>query len=244
MLRRVFDHVTIRVADRAASRAFYEVLLGAPTHAGGDFDEWDDFSLAADGPVTRSLHVGFVARSRSDVDERWQRAIDAGYRSDGEPGPRPQYTPDYYGGFLLDPDGNSAEVVSHGEPRTNRIDHLWIGVSDLSAAKRFWATVAPVLGIRIEHERETRFHVTGPDGSFALVADGRPPTEHVHLAFPVDDDAAVAGFHALATAAGYDDNGGPGERPQYHRGYVAAFVLDPDGNNIEAVNHHRGRTAS
>ena len=74
---------------------------------------------------------------------------------------------------------------------------------------------------------------------FALVADGREPTEHLHLAFPVPDDATVAEFHRTALEAGYRDNGAPGERPQYHAGYVGAFVLDPDGNNIEAVNHNR-----
>jgi catechol 2,3-dioxygenase-like lactoylglutathione lyase family enzyme len=53
------------------------------------------------------------------------------------------------------------------------------------------------------------------------------------------DDATVQAFHAAATGAGYRDNGAPGERPPYHPGYYSAFVLDPDGNNIEVVNHHR-----
>ena len=65
-------------------------------------------------PVTRGLHVGFRAPSRAAVDAFWQAGIDAGYRDDGAPGPRTEYGPDYYGGFLLDPDGNSAEAV-HGE---------------------------------------------------------------------------------------------------------------------------------
>jgi catechol 2,3-dioxygenase-like lactoylglutathione lyase family enzyme len=72
-----------------------------------------------------------------------------------------------------------------------------------------------------------------------LVADGRPPTENLHLAFPAPDDETVAEFHRAATAGGYRDNGGPGERPIYHPGYFGAFVLDPDGNNVEAVNHNR-----
>jgi catechol 2,3-dioxygenase-like lactoylglutathione lyase family enzyme len=78
---------------------------------------------------------------------------------------------------------------------------------------------------------------TGDGGSFSLVAG--TPTQHVHLAFGTNDDAAVAAFHDAATAAGYRDNGAPGERPEYHAGYYAAFVLDPDGNNVELVNHHR-----
>jgi catechol 2,3-dioxygenase-like lactoylglutathione lyase family enzyme len=63
-------------------------------------------------------------------------------------------------------------------------------------------------------------------------------TEHIHIAFSGDDDA-VRRFHADAIAAGYQSNGGPGERPDYHDGYYAAFVLDPDGNNLEVVNHNR-----
>jgi catechol 2,3-dioxygenase-like lactoylglutathione lyase family enzyme len=60
----------------------------------------------------------------------------------------------------------------------------------------------------------------------------------VHIAFPADGDEVVAAFHRAALEAGFRDNGGPGER-DYHPGYYSAFVLDPDGNNIEAVDHHR-----
>ena len=59
------------------------------------------------------------------------------------------------------------------------------------------------------------------------------------MAFGTEDDADVHGFYAAATAAGYRSNGAPGERARYHPGYYAAYVLDPDGNNIEVVNHHR-----
>ncbi len=63
------------------------------------------------------------------------------------------------------------------------------------------------------------------------------PTQNIHIAFSGDDDD-VRRFHADATAAGYRSNGEPGERARYHDGYYAAYVLDPDGNNIEVVNHH------
>jgi catechol 2,3-dioxygenase-like lactoylglutathione lyase family enzyme len=79
--------------------------------------------------------------------------------------------------------------------------------------------------------------LSGPDFSFSLVRDERPLTEHVHLAFAAD--ATVRAFHAAALSAGYQDNGGPGERAVYHPGYYGAFVLDPDGHNIEVVNHNR-----
>jgi catechol 2,3-dioxygenase-like lactoylglutathione lyase family enzyme len=81
--------------------------------------------------------------------------------------------------------------------------------------------------------------MVGDSFRFSLVADGRPLTEHVHLAFPATEDATVRAFHAAALAAGYEDHGGPGERPAYHPGYYGAFVLDPDGHNVELVNHNR-----
>jgi catechol 2,3-dioxygenase-like lactoylglutathione lyase family enzyme len=239
----MFDHVTIRVSDLAASRAFYSTVL-ARDPQGEEFLEWDDFSIAPvedDRHLTRHLHVGFASPSREEVDAFWRRGVDAGFRSDGEPGLRPQYHPNYYGGFLLDPDGNSVEACTgfRDEPGGPPIDHLWLGVRDSAESRRFWETVAPVLSLDVSEDRGKRFHVWAGDRSFALVADDRPPAEHVHLAFPVADNEAVAEFHRVATAAGYRDNGAPGERPEYHPGYVGAFVLDPDGNNVEAVNHNR-----
>jgi catechol 2,3-dioxygenase-like lactoylglutathione lyase family enzyme len=238
----MFDHVTIRVSDLDASRRFYATVLGRDPE-GDEFFEWDDFSIAPveeQRPLTRHLHVAFAVDTRDDVDAFWQRGVDAGYRSDGEPGLRPEYHPNYYGGFLLDPDGNSAEACTgFRKGGDSPIDHVWLGVRDLDESRRFWETAAAVLGLGVSEPEEQRFHVYARGRSFALVADGRPPSEHVHLAFPVADDEAVAEFHRVAIGAGYRDNGAPGERPEYHPGYVGAFVLDPDGNNIEAVNHNR-----
>jgi|1186.fasta_scaffold240938_2 catechol 2,3-dioxygenase-like lactoylglutathione lyase family enzyme len=239
----MFDHVTIRVSDREASLRFYETLLGRKPR-GDKYLEWDEFGFAqadGDNPVTRNLHLAFAVESHQDVDDFWRRGVDAGYASDGEPGLRQQYHPSYYGAFLLDPDGNSVEACTGfrdfaGGPL---IDHLWLGVGDLGASRRFWEAVAPVLSLDMAEDRGERFQVRAGDRSFALVADGRPPSENLHLAFPVGDDEAVAEFHRIATAAGYRDNGRPGERPEYHPGYVGAFVLDPEGNNVEAVNHNR-----
>jgi catechol 2,3-dioxygenase-like lactoylglutathione lyase family enzyme len=241
----MLDHLDIRVSDRDASRRFYTAVLGEPTYSDEDFDEWQDYGIVeadADHPVTRRLHVGLAAPSREEVDAFWRRGVEAGYASDGEPGPRPEYSPDYYGGFLLDPDGNSVESV-HRPGRTESgspIDHVWLGVADLDASRRFYEAVAPVLGVNVEQARRPGMVVVArADRHVMLVADGRPPTEDLHLAFPVPDDETVAEFHRAAVAAGYRDNGPPGERPEYHAGYVGAFVLDPDGNNVEAVNHNR-----
>ena len=250
----MFDHVTIRVSDRGASERFYETVLGSigieKTGSAGDFGdgclefaEWDDFSLApadVEHPVTTGLHIGFCASSREQVDHFWRTGTEAGYRDDGAPGPRPQYRDDYYGGFLLDPDGNSVEAVIHGGMRQpGNIDHLWIRVPDLAAAAGFYDSISEYSGFRQRSRPGGRAHFRGQAASFALVVDDRPPTQNLHLAFGADSNGTVDAFHAAALAAGSRDNGGPGERPQYHIGYYAAFVLDPAGNNVEVVNHNR-----
>ena len=229
----MFDHAEIRVSDRAASRAFYELALGEPTHESDEFTEWGAFGIA-DGPVSKRLHAGFGVRDRAAVDAWWERMTGAGYESDGEPGPRPQYSEGYYGAFVLDPDGNSIEAVVH-ERSGEGLDHLWFRTRDVDAQRRFYELIAPVVGIRLV--TDTRFRFADGSGSFTFV-EGEP-TENVHLAFGVPDFATVEEFHRLLTEAGHRDNGPPGERPHYHPGYWGAFVLDPDGHNVEAVFHDR-----
>jgi catechol 2,3-dioxygenase-like lactoylglutathione lyase family enzyme len=241
----VFDHVTIRVSDRAASERFYSTVLAVigidESYSGAQFTEWGDFSLAdstAWNPVTRGLHVGFGASSRERVDEFWQAGVDAGFESDGEPGPRPEYGDDYYGGFLLDPDGNSTEAV-HFEDVHRGVDHLWIRVANVEASKRFYETIAPHVGIALGTDTPERAQFSGSGtGSFSVLR-GDHVSESLHMAFPVPDDQAVDDFHRAAMEAGYRDNGTPGERSVYHPGYYSAYVLDPDGHNVEAVNHNR-----
>jgi catechol 2,3-dioxygenase-like lactoylglutathione lyase family enzyme len=245
----MFDHVGIAVSDLAASERFYRTVLGAlglePSHADAELVEWEDWDIGptdAEHALTRGLHVGFRAPTRAAVDAFWRAGIAAGFRDDGAPGPRPVYGPDYYGGFLLDPDGNSVEAVhdDRSDPvPAGCVDHLWIRVADLEASKRFYVTIAQHAGIRLAHAEPGRVQFAGPDVSFSLLVDERARTEHVHIAFPAGDDDTVRAFHAAALAAGYEDNGGPGERAVYHPGYYGAFVLDPDGNNVEVVNHNR-----
>jgi catechol 2,3-dioxygenase-like lactoylglutathione lyase family enzyme len=246
----VFDHVLIAVSDLAASERFYRTLLSVlgvePSHADPEWVEWEYWDILAtnpEHPVTRGLHIAFRARDRAQVDAFWQAGLDAGYRSDGEPGPRTQYGPTYYGAFLLDPDGNSVEAVhdDHENPvPVGGIDHLWLRVRDPRASRRFYTTIAPHAGLRLTHDEPDRVQLSGPDYTFSLVRDQRPLTEQVHLAFPTREDATVRAFHAAALEAGYTDHGGPGERAVYHPGYYGAFVLDPDGHNVEVVNHNRG----
>jgi catechol 2,3-dioxygenase-like lactoylglutathione lyase family enzyme len=242
----VFDHVMIRAGDREASERFYDTVLQSLgieiSYSDDRFAEWDDFSLtAADprNPVTRGLHVGFGASSRGHVDDFWRVGTEAGYRDDGAPGPRPQYGDDYYGAFLLDPDGNSAEAALHDNVRDpGNVDHLWIRVADVAASKRFYETIAPFAGFRLGIDEPGWVQFVGRGGSFSVVP-GDAPTEHLHMAFPARENAKVDAFYGAAIEAGYRDNGPPGERRHYHPGYYGAYVLDPDGNNVEVVNHNR-----
>ena len=112
------------------------------------------------------------------------------------------------------------------------IDHVHLRVSDLQASKRFYLAVMESLG-RTDSLVEGKgfFHI---DELFVDKADG--PVSRIHLAFQAPDRDTVARFHQAALGAGGRENGPPGER-SYHPGYYGAFVLDPDGNNIEAVFH-------
>jgi catechol 2,3-dioxygenase-like lactoylglutathione lyase family enzyme len=108
----------------------------------------------------------------------------------------------------------------------------------VAASKSFYETIAPFAGLRLRADTPERAQFVTGGGSFSLVA-GDAPTECLHMAFGTTDDGDVKRFHAAAVEAGHPSNGEPGERPRYHAGYYAAYVLDPDGNNIEVVNHHR-----
>jgi catechol 2,3-dioxygenase-like lactoylglutathione lyase family enzyme len=175
----VFARVTLRAFDRAASARFYETVLPAI-----GMEHWSELGIVqADGAaVTRRLHIGFFAPSRDAVEAFWLAGLRAGYRDDGSPGPRPEYSADYYGAFLLDPDGNSAEAVHQGEPGARQIDHLWIRVADVEAARRFYEAHAPQTGFDLHTQLPERVHFKAPSGaSFGLVAG--PPTESAFLTF-------------------------------------------------------------
>ena len=111
------------------------------------------------------------------------------------------------------------------------LDHVHLRVRDLDASKRFYAAAAKVLGLGPIREGEGSFSLD----EIYVSADG-PVTANLHLAFQAADREAVERFHEAMLTAGAVDNGAPGER-EYHPGYYAAYVLDPDGNNVEAVYH-------
>jgi catechol 2,3-dioxygenase-like lactoylglutathione lyase family enzyme len=112
------------------------------------------------------------------------------------------------------------------------IDHLHVTVRDLAASRRFYAAVLGALGVELDdHPRKRAFSARE-----LWVTDRGELTGRMHFAFRADDRASVDRFHAAGVAAGARDNGAPGFR-EYQPGYYAAFLLDPDGNNVEAVHH-------
>ena len=116
------------------------------------------------------------------------------------------------------------------------IDHLNIGVADVAASRRFYERALATLGyaVLMESPHGVGF---GKDGRPDFWVSGRPSSAPLHVAFASPDRAGVDAFHREAVLAGGRDNGPPGLRPRYHPSYYGAFVLDPDGNNVEAVSH-------
>jgi catechol 2,3-dioxygenase-like lactoylglutathione lyase family enzyme len=128
--------------------------------------------------------------------------------------------------------------------RGRLIDHIQLVVKDLAASQRFYTAIFNVLKIPMAGTAEDYFwadelFVSTRDSPSALGA----LTGRHHLAFQAQDKAMVEAFYKAALASGGKDNGAPGERP-YHPGYYAAFVIDPDGNNIEAVFHGEAKRSA
>jgi catechol 2,3-dioxygenase-like lactoylglutathione lyase family enzyme len=245
----VIDHVTLRVSDFDASKAFYETVLAPLGYVPPWSDDeqraadWGDLSISQDDKrLTENVHIAFAAPSRKAVDVFHCTALEAGYRGNGPPGERPQYHAGYYGAFVRDPDGNNVEAVHHGIEPTFRLDHVFVRVSDLEASRSFYESVLEPLregfwasGNEPDGEE---WIALGSRGNSVWLVEGKPLTANLHLAFAATNRDEVHEFHRVAMETGCRDNGPPGER-KYHRGYYAAFVLDPDGNNVEAVFHDR-----
>jgi catechol 2,3-dioxygenase-like lactoylglutathione lyase family enzyme len=120
--------------------------------------------------------------------------------------------------------------------RGRMIDHLHLRARDLEASRRFYTAVLGMLGIEVTH---------GPSFFTAdeLWVDHGEQSSRIHFAFQAPDRATVDRWYEAGLAAGGRDNGAPGER-HYHPGYYAAFLLDPDGNNVEAVFHGPSRRSA
>jgi catechol 2,3-dioxygenase-like lactoylglutathione lyase family enzyme len=117
------------------------------------------------------------------------------------------------------------------------IDHLTVKVRDYEASKRFYVKALEPFHARV-YEVDGPCGI-GPEGSEDFWIAAGEPGAPVHVAFAAPDRATVDAFHTAALAAGGRDTGPPGFRPQYHDRYYAAYVFDPDGNNVEAVFHGR-----
>ncbi len=129
--------------------------------------------------------------------------------------------------------------------RGRLIDHIQLVVADLSRSRRFYEAVLGTLGMNIEGEGDgfcwaDELVLSSADSP---AAQGKL-TGRVHLAFQAKDRGQVEAFYQAGLAAGARDNGAPGERPHYHPGYYAAFLVDPDGNNIEVVFHGESHRSS
>ena len=114
------------------------------------------------------------------------------------------------------------------------IDHVHLRARDLAATKRFYRAVLGALGKPISADDE--HHLWCDELWIDALGQDQQAASHVHLAFQAQDRDAVRRFYEAGLAAGGRDNGAPGER-KYHPGYFGAFLLDPDGNNVEAVHH-------
>ncbi len=210
----MFDHVTLRVPDLAAAEERFQALLDPLA-----FDEslrtrnlamWDDFILTQ----TDRAHDA-TRRARVTFSTGTQEAA-----ADFAEAARAAGFEEEDGAFA-DERGNRFDVAVRTPRPAGTVAAVTLQVADLAASTRFYAAI----GVNLARA--------------ALRLTEGEPTAGLHLAFP-GDDTAVRRFFAAGVAAGGRPNGGPGERAVYHAGYYAAYVLDPDGNNIEVVNHHRG----
>ena len=117
-------------------------------------------------------------------------------------------------------------------------DHVVFGASDYAASKAFFLKALEPLGVAVVSEGPLGVELCRPDSRSSLCIRRTPDKPaHLHLAFTAENRRQVEAFHRAALAAGGKDNGAPGLRPQYHANYYAAFVIGPDGHNIEAVCH-------
>jgi catechol 2,3-dioxygenase-like lactoylglutathione lyase family enzyme len=117
------------------------------------------------------------------------------------------------------------------------IDHLKLRVADPARSRAFYEQALAPLGYRVLIDRAEGGIGMGAQRPDFWIAPAEAAPTTCHVAFRADGERDVDAFHAAALAAGGTDNGAPGPRPQYHHNYYGAFVLDPDGNNVEAVYH-------
>ena len=242
----MFDHITLRVPNLATATAAFAVAFDQleieKTTETPSFSVWGNFAITQtddEHPITQRIHIAFSAPTKAHVDRFARAGIDAGFADDGPDGPRPEYGDGHYATCVRDMAGNEFEAFHRdGRRPSGNIDHIAIRANDVEALSAFYSTIGTAAGLTIRGQTAVRaaFSVGESDGSLLVIAG--EPTQNAHIAFSGNDED-VRRFHGDAIAAGYRSNGEPGERPRYHPGYYSAYVVDPGGNNIEVVNHHR-----
>jgi catechol 2,3-dioxygenase-like lactoylglutathione lyase family enzyme len=115
------------------------------------------------------------------------------------------------------------------------LDHLGVGVRDLKAARKFYGAALGAIGMKVNMDVGEAFGIGSRTEKIFWLGRDRKAAGGSHIAFRVDHPEEVDAFHAAALAAGGKDNGAPGLRPHYHANYYAAFVIGPDGHNLEVV---------
>ena len=117
-------------------------------------------------------------------------------------------------------------------------DHVKFGVSDYAASKAFFLKALEPLGVAVVHEGQLGVEMAPPESNASLcMGPAKAKPAPMHLAFRAENRRQVEAFYRAALEAGGQDNGAPGLRPQYHANYYAAFVIGPDGHNVEVVCH-------
>jgi uncharacterized protein len=243
--------VEIGVVDTARARAFYSELFGwrlepgpsgngyrisTPTIPGGMHGDDEEA-----GPLVY-FDVADLEGAMARVRELGGQAEALQSRADG---PREVF----FGRFALCHDAQGSPFGLHQPPaaedrgaiepavRRPTIDHVTLRAGDLAASRRFYEAALAPLGFGLEFERDGLLAFGSGESGRLIIYAGERPVVGFHVAFSAPGQKAVDRFHAEALEAGGRDNGAPGPRPEYHRGYYGAYVFDPDGNNVEAVHH-------
>ena len=260
----MIDHVGFNVSERARPRRGstrrrsaslgYSVAVEWEEHVGfGTGEGGPDFWISKRGEPTTTAHVALRAPDRAAVDEFHRAAVAAGGTDNGPPACGRTTTSTTTAPTSRIPTETTSKPSAttprnlsttgprdRGESSGGRpmefhqgrlFDHVHLRVRDLAASRRFYAAVLEALGRSLTHESQSAFAADE-----LYVSEDGEPTSGLHIAFQAADREAVVRFHEAALAAGGVDNGRPGER-DYHPGYYAAYVFDPDGNNVEAVHH-------
>ncbi len=263
----MFSHFTMGSNDLQRAGAFYSPVMEALGQSLVTTSPTDDYLMFAPPgqrfphlficrpfdnlPATWSngYHIAFNVADQEAVDQFHAAALANGGLDEGAPGLRPEYAPDYYGGYVRDPDGNKLQAVCYTSGRRagstgNVISHITVGHADLDRERAFYtATLAPLGIVELPEEGDEAsvgFGLAGFELPVVYVQppfDGRPATwgNGTHTAFAAPSRDAVDSFHAAALAHGGTCGGPPGLRPQYSENYYAAYVLDPVGNKLQAV---------